>query len=253
MINDIQALIDEYANWLKSKNVLRQIDDWVEITTPFLDRHNDHLQIYVCKKNGGYLLTDDGYILDDLELSGCAIDSPKRISLLHDTLNGFGVEQNKTGALEVLATRTNFSQRKHNLLQAMLAVNDLFYLAEPMIANIFKSDVATWLDENNIRFTPDVKFTGKSGFDHRFDFVIPKSHEEPERILQAINRPGKTAASNLAFSWVDTKDVRPLDSKAYGMINDKGEVESTIEALGIYNVRAVLWSDRQGVLTELKA
>jgi hypothetical protein len=253
MINEIQALVDEYSKWLKSKNTLRQIDDWVEITTPFLDRHNDHLQIYVCKKDDGYLLTDDGYILDDLELSGCTIESPKRISLLQDTLNGFGVKKNKLGALEVLATRGNFSQRKHNLLQAMLAVNDLFYLAEPMIVSIFKADVAAWLDKNDIRYTPDAKFTGKSGFDHRFDFVIPKSHEEPERILHAINQPGKTAASNLAFSWVDTKEVRPSDAKAYGIINDLGDTESTVEALGIYHIRTVLWSDRQDVLAELKA
>ncbi|WP_418888699.1 DUF1829 domain-containing protein, partial [Methanothrix soehngenii] len=36
-----------------------------------------------------------------------------------------------------------------------------------------------------------MKFTGKSGYDHLFDFVIPKSKKRPERILQAINRPSR--------------------------------------------------------------
>ncbi len=252
MINEIQTLMDKYAEWLKSKNTLRQIDNWVEITTPYLDRHNDHLQIYVCKKNGDYLLTDDGYILDDLELSGCTIDSPKRISLLHDTLNGFGVRKNKN-SLEISANSSNFPQRKHNLLQAMLSVNDLFYLASPMVANIFKTDVAKWLDQNDIRYISDVKFPGKTGFDHRFDFAIPASREEPERILHTINQPGKTMASNLAFAWVDTRDVRPPKSRAYGLINDVGEVGSTVEALEKYNVRAIPWRNRLEFLPELKA
>ena len=94
-------------------------------TTSVLDRHNDYLQIYVRKlDDGGYLLTDDSYILDDLKLSGCALESPKRVGLLRMTLNGFGVKLNRS-ALEVRASRTTFALRMHNLIQAMLAVNDL--------------------------------------------------------------------------------------------------------------------------------
>jgi hypothetical protein len=72
--------------------------------------------------------------------------------------------------------------RKHNLLQAMLAVNDLFFLSIQMVASLFYEDVVSWLDTNEIRYTPNVKFTGKSGYDHLFDFVIPKSRRQPERI-----------------------------------------------------------------------
>ena len=45
---------------MKDKTVLRQIKDWVEITTPYLDRHNDYLQIYVKRDNSGFILTADG-------------------------------------------------------------------------------------------------------------------------------------------------------------------------------------------------
>lgn len=80
----------------------RQLDDWVEITTPYLDRHNDYLQIYARRQNGSYILTDDGYILSKLELSGCKLESPKRLALLQMTLNEFGVKL-IDGALEVLS------------------------------------------------------------------------------------------------------------------------------------------------------
>jgi len=46
MIDEIQVLLDKYLQWLKDKTVLRQVNDWVEITTPYLDRHNDYLQMY---------------------------------------------------------------------------------------------------------------------------------------------------------------------------------------------------------------
>jgi hypothetical protein len=52
------------------------------------------------------------------------------------TLNGFGVGMNQD-ALEVHATAQTFPLRKHNLIQAMLAVNDLFYLAKPIVASLF--------------------------------------------------------------------------------------------------------------------
>jgi len=77
MINEIQELLDKYLLWLKDKTTLRQVGDWVEITTPYLDRHNDYLQIYVKRSNGGYILTDDGYTIGDLRQSGCEIESKK--------------------------------------------------------------------------------------------------------------------------------------------------------------------------------
>ena len=129
MIQDIQNLLDAYHVWLKDKTVLHQIDQWVEITTPYLDRHNDYVQIYVKKTNGGFLLTDDGYIIDDLKQSGCKLDSHKRQEFLQMTLNGFGVKKDGN-ELQVYASAENFASRKHNLVQAMLAVNGMFYQAK---------------------------------------------------------------------------------------------------------------------------
>src|SRR5574337_646057 len=173
MINEIQNLLDQYLAWLRDKTALRQVKDWIEITTPYLDRHNDYLQIYVKRENSGYILTDDGYTIDDLKRSGCELESKKRKDLLTLTLNGFGIKV-EGNSLIIHASQDNFALRKHNLVQAMLAVNDLFYLAVPMVASLFLEDVTSWLDLHEIRYTPKVKFTGKSGYDHLFDFVIPE-------------------------------------------------------------------------------
>jgi len=254
MIEEIRGLVDRYIAWLRDKTALRQIGDWVEITTPYLDRHNDFLQIYAKRQNGGYLLTDDGYVMEDLEHSGCALDTSKRKALLHMTLSGFGVELNEN-RIEVKTSSETFALRKHNLVQAMLAVNDLFCLAEPIVLSIFIEDVAAWLDKNDIRYTPQVKFTGKSGYDHLFDFVIPKSRHRPERILRAINRPNRNMAEAVAFSWIDTREVRAPDSRAYAFLNDTDLSPPTgvLEALRSYEINPILWSAREGVKEELAA
>lgn len=254
MINEIQDLMDQYVKWLRRKTSLREVDGWIEITTPYLDRHNDYLQIYVRRQNGSYILTDEGYILDDLEQSGCKLDSPKRTALLNMTLNGFGIKLTQ-GALEVRASPEDFALRKHNLIQAMLAVNDLFYLALPMVSSLFYEDVVTWLDQNDVRYIEKVKFTGKSGYDHLFDFAIPKSKRHPERILKAINRPNRDEAQSAAFAWFDTKEVRSPDSKAYALLNDsEREISSSVmDALEKYEVMPVPWSKRGAVIAELTA
>jgi hypothetical protein len=254
MIEEVQRLLDQYLAWLKDKTSLRQIEDWVEITTPYLDRHNDCIQIYAKRHNGAFVLTDDGYTINDLEQCGCKLDSRKRQDLLKMTLNGFGV-QLVDSRLEVHASNDNFALRKHNLVQAMLAVNDMFYLAVPMAASLFYEDVVAWLDLNEVRYTPNVKFTGKSGYDHVFDFVIPKSRRQPERILKSINRPNRDTAQVVAFSWIDTKEVRPPNSKAYAFLNDSEQPVSTtvIDALKSYEVQPIAWSGREHVRQELAA
>ena len=253
---EIEKLLTDYQVWLRDKTTLREINgEWVEITTPYLDRHNDMLQIYVQQQDGGYLLTDDSYIIHDLESSGCVLNTGKRQDLLRMTLNGFGVKLNKN-ELEVHASAESFPLRKHNLIQAMLAVNDLFYLAKPMVESLFLEDVISWLDANEIRYTPKAKFTGISGYDHLFDFVIPKSrHEQPERMVQAINRPTRDSAEAFIYAWSDTREVRASDSKAYAILNDAEHSISSgvMDAFRNYAIRPIPWSQRAEIATELAA
>jgi hypothetical protein len=255
IVAEIEKLLQDYRVWLKDKTTLREVNGtWVEITTPYLDRHNDMLQIYARAENGGFLLSDDSYIIHDLEASGCNLKSDKRQELLKMTLNGFGVKLNHE-AIEVHATADNFPLRKHSLIQAMLAVNDLFYLAKPVVESLFFEDVVSWLDENDIRYTPKVKFPGTSGYDQLFDFVIPKSRKHPERVLQAITRPTRETATSFIWAWNDTRPVRSADSRAFAVLNDSEQpVSSTVvDALRNYQIQPVRWSARAEVAPYLAA
>lgn len=255
MIDDVRQLLSRYADWVRDKSVLRQVnDEYVEITTPYLDRHNDYLQLYIRRHDGGYLLTDGGEVIEDLRSSGCDLETQRRRQLLRATLNGFGVQQ-VGDALQIHATPLNFALRKHNLVQAMLAVNDLFVLAAPTVASVFLEDVTTWMNLHNVRFIPRVKFTGKSGYDHFFDFVIPSSRRWPERLVRAIARPNRDTAEALAFSWVDTREVREEKSRCLAILNDEGAppTGTVLDALKSYDITPVLWSEREAHVEELAA
>ena len=248
-------LVSRYYDWLRAKTSWRDIGEWVEITTPYLDRHNDYIQIYLRRIGNEYVLTDDGYTISDLIQSGCSLDSPRRKALLQITLNGFGVQLGADSALEVKSTQETFALRKHSLLQAILAVNDLFYVARSSIESFFFEDVALWLDDGDIRYTPRVSFVGHSRYTHQFDFAIPKSKNRPERILRVINNPNKDNAQNMAFAWVDTKESRPPGSVAYAVLNDREHSvsEAVRDALLSYEINPLPWSRREEYRANLAA
>lgn len=252
ILKDCQDLVNAYIEWLRQKISVENINGVCEITTPFLDRHNDHLQIYVKKSDSGFILTDDGYTITDLKLSGCEFTTEKRRQMLHSILNGFGVRLIKD-ELVVGAKPDNFPQKKHDLLQTILAVNDLFVMAAPMVASLFREDIERYLHLNQIRFTSSVKFTGKSGLDHSFDFVIPASQKKPERILRAISNPNRQNISLLIFSWTEIAEVRAPNSTAYGVLNDTEQSINPdhISALEQYSIKSLLWSRRDEYVREL--
>jgi hypothetical protein len=171
------------------------------------------------------------------------------------TLNGFGVQLGEGAELEVKATQETFALRKHCLLQAILAVNDLFYIARSNVESFFFEDVALWLDSSDIRYTPKVSFIGHSRYTHQFDFAIPKSRSQPERILRVINNPNKDNAQNTAFSWVDTKESRPPGSVAYAVLNDREHPisDAVSEALTSYEINPLPWSKRDEYRERLAA
>ncbi len=246
--NECQKLINEYIDWLRSGLSVQDVGAVCELTTPFLDRHNDHLQVYATRRNGTIILSDDGYVLSDLRTSGLEVDTPKRKMVLDSVLNGLGVRA-ESNQLIVEASPSNVAQRLHSLVQAMLAVNDMFVMAQPRVASFFFEDVQNFLDGHDIRYTARVKLAGKSGYDHAVDFLIPKSKKRPERILQAIGSPRKENIIGYLWTLSDTRAARAATSEpeAYAFLNDQEQKVGgdVIEALDAYNVTPAVWSNRE--------
>ncbi len=251
---DCQQVINDYLKWIKDNTIVKTIEEGkiCSISTPFLDRHNDHLDIYLFKDNGTIRLTDNGYTLADLKMSGFEINTPKRESILKTALNGFGVKMNSTDELFVDATVNNIGQKKHYLLQAILAVNDMFNLSQETVYSLFKEDVELYFKSNGIFYSKDIKLTGKSGFDHNIDFLIPASKSKPERLIKAINSAKKDSVLSSIMAFNDINQTRETKTKNYVVYNDveKEVSKDVIGALDNYGVKHIPWSIKESCLEE---
>lgn len=250
--NDCQRLIDQYLKWLKQELIFTELEEACQISTPFLDRHNDAIEIFVEKKNGLIRLTDDGYTIRDLRASDMEFTTAKRKAHLAAVLHGFGVRLDGE-EIAVESSVEDFPQKKHNILQAILAVNDMFVMAEEHVLSLFKEDVALFLESHRIAAFSDFKLSGKSGFDHKFDFGLPKTTQKPQRVLQSINNLTRENATSLAFMVGDVRMLRPEPLGAFAIINDttRPPNQEHLSALKVYEVVPLLWSHRDEAIPVL--
>ncbi|MCU1364286.1 MAG: protein of unknown function DUF1828/Domain of unknown function [Acidimicrobiaceae bacterium] len=252
---ELKSLVDSYVAWLRRGISAAGItDDVMELSTPFMDRHNDHLQIYAKRAGDTYTLSDEGETVSDLSSSGVDVNQPRRRATIEELARGFGVNIER-GRLFVTAGPGNLGQKTHALIQAMLAVNDLYVLARSRVASYFREDVEEYLLENSVRFSKRVKLAGKSGFDHSIDFLIPASSQAPERILQAVSTPTKWMVTQVLWSINDTREARSDNVTAFALLNDQSTPvhPEILEAFSNYDVKALTWADRAGLIGELAA
>lgn len=249
-------LVNSYLSWIQNEvSASALTDNLSELTTPFLDRHNDHLQIYAERRSGdSYRLTDDGYILSELRSSGVETRGSRREEIVHSLLIGHGV-QLKGRELQTEASSSDLGRRVHNLLQAMLSLDDMFVLAQPAVQTVFLHEVERFLDDKDVRYTPSAKFAGKSGLDHLVSFVIPKSRQAPERFVQVVNTPRRDRVENILFAVNDTRGARQGDVDFYAIVNDvrRDVSPEVMHAFEAYDVKAMLWSHRDEAVDALVA
>ena len=111
-----------YLDWLKINVQEESIHSLERISLPFLDRHNDYISLLIIKRNDNeYLISDDGYTLNDLEMCGVYIQQKRNEQLLSIALNSNGIQLNKNfNDLYAICGKENIPQKIQNLLQCIL-------------------------------------------------------------------------------------------------------------------------------------
>jgi hypothetical protein len=252
---DGNKVIEEYIRWIKDNSFIRDARNgsYIAITTPFTDRHNDHVEIYVKEENGKFYLTDDGETLGDLSISGTDINTPKRQAVFMATVNGLGV-QTDLESLFVEAEAGNLPQKKHALIQAILAVNDMHMMSQENVLAFFKEDVMAFFRENiRIPFVSDIKLPGKTGYDHSIDFIFPSTQSNPERIIKTVNKATKDRVQSAVFTFFDVQQLRQEAIESILIYNDN-EAELNADAkkaLSQYSISAYPWSAKDSLIASL--
>lgn len=247
-----------YIDWLTKKiNQVKISETTQRITMPFLDRNNDHIELYIISEGDGhYTITDDSSTINELELSGVDVcGSQRRKSILMSLINSHGVELSGSNELSVKCNIENLPQKKHMLTQCIIKISDMYYLSKSSVQSLFVEDVRNFLLDHDIQFTPDVSFVGKSKLTTHYDFSIGQTRKRPTRIITAVNNLDNNLARNIIFNWNDTKEARKYDMELYAFIQDtdKKLKKDPLTALNEYNIKAVPWSQRKDFITDLAA
>lgn len=253
-ILDPIKLKEKYINWIEEEISVNKIGEYLEITSPFLDRYNDYLQVYAkLEKDDEIILTDDAYIIENLQMSGIDINSSKRKQVLESFLKKYNVKLEEN-ALVTKSGIEDFPQKILFLMQAMLNIDDMFMLSQNKVASIFLEDVTKFLDNSDIFYSKDISFVGKSGFIYSYEYLLQRTKEKPERLCKVINNPNKQNFQNTIFMWGDTKETRDINSQLIVFLNDENKIDaSVIEGFKNYNVNTILWSEREKKLELLRA
>lgn len=249
-MNWINTLMDNYYTFLKEKTLVSASNssDWIEISTPFLGLFNDTVDIYAKKEGSKIILSDDGNTLRDLELSGLEISrSPKRKEILDRILINYGVRISND-ELITEATERDFPQKKLNLISAISETADMYYLAKHTVASVFRDDVKSYLDEQELIYTPYFISKGSTGLEFTFDFQI--AYRNTEIVIKSFNSVNKLNLPHFLFTWDDIKKVREQQTQkeiiGLAVINDidREVSDEYLSALDNKGAQYILWSQR---------
>lgn len=153
-MNWVDTYVDNYYNWLREKTHIQNngSSNWSLINTPFIGAFNDCIEIYAQKKGNRLFLSDNGETIANLELQGVSFQgSKKRLEILETILLSYGVKNNRD-ELVIESSLDKFSQSKHNLLSAIIEINDLYVLSKHNVSSVFKEDVRSYLEEKKNNF-----------------------------------------------------------------------------------------------------
>jgi len=116
-----QDWIELYTKWLENSICVEYLKNRISyITTPFLDRHNDLIAVYVQPTDNGFLISDEDAIPD---LQTCTIyaETSKK-------LNGILLNHGLTLDNEILTKHTTvetFGKDFHYFIQALIEIYTL--------------------------------------------------------------------------------------------------------------------------------
>ena len=249
---EINQLIAEYTAWLNSKISVEKYGETYELTTPFMDRFNDYLQIYVIpEKDGELTLTDGGYIIGNLLSSGVSLkQNSRKKNKIDQIIRNFGLTLNNE-EITVTDKEALFAQKKHAMVQAMLAIDELYETEPRAEKDFFIDDVKDYFDKNSVYYSDGIFLEGKSGTTAKYDLIFQRNQRHPERLCNIVSHMSESSRNMLIFNWLDIAPSRKPDSMLIVILNDITQEikQRDITALESYNITPAPFSDRSKLLS----
>lgn len=123
MLNKIEKV---WQNWIKTAFEFKAINDnEVQVLTPFVDAFDDGILFNVRQDGNNYTLTDNGYLLWNLEING--MDVGKLQALIDKILKQFGFT--RTNNDEILRKNVKMGKLPQAMMEFVELILKLSYLS----------------------------------------------------------------------------------------------------------------------------
>ena len=251
-------LVSDYLDWYRENTIIKNIKESVELTTPVVNHINDRIRIYITPKNDGFLLSDDGATLNELDLEGINLTTETRQKMVKSILNFHGIRLDED-VLYITTSQQDFPKKKHQLVQAILKIYDLLLTKRENILNLFNEEVQDYLYDHDFGGTPNIKMTGQSGIDYSVDYSIGATKNRPEMLIQFANKLTFNSITTYDFMFDDVRGMRQSEetqTKFIIIANDKENKISSkaLKAADAHGVSVIPWSTKEKILSlkELK-
>ncbi|MCL1827290.1 MAG: DUF1829 domain-containing protein, partial [Candidatus Cloacimonetes bacterium] len=168
---------------------------------------------------------------------------------IHNIATNFGISVIDE-ELTTKATIKNFAQKKHLMVQAMLAIDDLYVLSSSSVKNHFIEDIAEYFDQNNILYSTNLALLGKTGNYYNYDFHLQRTKIKHERFCRGYGSLTISNRNLILFNWNDTKDSRKDKSELIVIYNDTNKVsDNVLSGFEEYGIRKIIpFSKRQEMM-----
>jgi len=120
----IDNLMSEYFQQLRTHTKIQQEGEFYSICFPFLDRHNDYLELYVRPvEDNRLLITDDGFSITDAVQRGVDFTSLQwSLSKLLDN-TGIAIAGNK---LKIICSKDKFHESLNKMIVAVIQIGGIY-------------------------------------------------------------------------------------------------------------------------------
>lgn len=184
-------LENAYYKWLKKDLVFSDMkDDYVSISSPFVDTNFDNINLYAKFINNDNIeVSDFGYTIFNLEESGIHLDKRSKVAwrIYNTALTDFGITR-VGDALLIRTSLDKFPIAKNRLIQAIMRINDIAYLSKGNVKEAFNDIIERFLIKENVLYTPNVEIPNENGASSHFDFSVP-SRSGVEKLIKTSARP----------------------------------------------------------------
>lgn len=224
ILDNAEKLRNVYMDWIKEDLEFQNLDEnYVSISTPFIDNDYDNINLYASFVNKNIIkVSDFGFTLYNLTELGINL-TPKFKTGWHifrEILDDFGISNDK-GTLCVQTPIENFPMAKTRLLQAVMRVNDIFYLSKHNVVSSFNDIIAEFFNKNNILYTPSFEIPNPFGASSHFDFAIP-NRKDGERVVKTVSRPNDINQAKI-FNFDVRATARSRNAKFILLVNNTKE------------------------------